>query len=70
MGNYRCRQLEKCYYRLQKRPDWLATLKTDHPHALQMIFIPYDELEAYKEKYGDRLNVWFEEEKKRWLARE
>ena len=56
MGNYRCRQIEKCYY-LQKKPDILATVRQENG-LLAMAVIPQDELEVYKEKFGDRLNVW------------
>ena len=56
MGNYRCMQILKCYY-LQKKPDILATVRQENGlHA--MIVIPQDELEVYKEKFGERLNVW------------
>ena len=56
MGNYRCRQLERCYY-LQKKPDILATVGMENGFNA-MVIIPQDELEEYKEKFGEHLNIW------------
>lgn len=57
LGNYRCRQLEKCYYRLQKNPDVFATVRQKNGFNA-MFIIPQNELEVYKEKFGESLNVW------------
>lgn len=56
MGNYRCMQILKCYY-LQKNPDIMATVKLENGFSA-MLFIPQNELEVHKEKFGERLNVW------------
>ena len=47
----------------RQKPDLFATLKCDESsHFLSIVFVPQDQVAEYKEKYGDKLNIWFEDE--------
>ena len=59
--NIRIRQQIKAEMRRQN-PPWAGTLKDDDGW-LYAVFIPVGEEEAYKAKYGDRLDIWFYEPK-------
>lgn len=48
---------------MREKPDYMATLRNDDgkPFA-QILFIPQDQVEEYKAKYGDRLEIWWHED--------
>lgn len=51
----RCRQIKMAYSQMQ-HPDWVVIIdeNTDNSHVE---FVPQNELEDCKSKYGDRLKV-------------
>lgn len=51
----RCRQIKMAYLQMQ-HPDWVVIIdkNTDDSHVE---FIPQNELEDWKNKYGDRLEI-------------
>lgn len=45
---------------LMQNPGTIATLDIDGSRFKQMVFIPKGQEEEYKQKYGDKLTIWFE----------
>ncbi len=46
-----------------QKPDLFATLKCDElSNSTIIVFVPQDQVSEYKEKYGDKLDILFEDE--------
>lgn len=57
--NTRTRQKIKAELR-RERPDVMATLRVEGM-GMTIIFVPRNEIRAYKARYGDRIRFWEEE---------
>lgn len=61
--NTRTRQIIKAIMK-QKRPDWIAFLHLDGCPASVVVFVPRGEVEKYKARYGDRIEILYDEKEK------
>ncbi len=62
--NTRTRQKIKAELR-RENPDVMATIRDEGPWR-QILFVPRNEIRAYKQRYGDNIIFWDEKEERQW----